>query len=345
MLTMHKIILTHEEKSILELRHKAARDSRECDRIKAILLRSESWTVANISQALRISPSTVTQHIIDYLEKQKLKPENGGSNSYLNAEQSALMIHHISENLYVNSTDIINFIFHKFNVQYSIAGLTKWLHRVGFSYKQPKGVPHKCDLEQQAIFIDHYQSLRDNLPDDEHILFMDAVHPTQSTKLSYGWIRTGHDKAIKTTGSRTRINIVGAIELGQISQAITAQFETINSGAIIPFLEKIREHYQTSGKIHLILDGAGYHRSKEVVAAAHNLNIILHYLPPYSPNLNPIERLWKVMNEKVRNNRYFADAKSFRSTINLFFDEILPNIGHTLNCRINDHFQRPNLAS
>jgi transposase len=324
---MHKIILTHEEKSILELRHKAARDSRECDRIKAILLRSESWTVANISQALRISPSTVTQHIIDYLEKQKLKPENGGSNSHLNAEQSAFMIHHISENLYVNSPDIINFIFHKFNIQYSIAGLTKWLHRVGFSYKQPKGVPHKCDPEQQAIFIDHYQLLKDNLPENEPILFMDAVHPTQSTKLSYGWIKSG------------------AIELGQLSKAITAQFETINSGAIIPFLEKIREHYQSSGKIHLILDGAGYHRSKEVVAAAHNLNIILHYLPPYSPNLNPIERLWKVMNEKVRNNRYFADAKSFRSAINLFFDEILPNIGHALNCRINDNFQRPNLAS
>ena len=237
---MHKITLTIEEKSSLELRHKAARDSRECDRIKAILLRSESWTVININQALRISPSTVTQHIIDYLEKQKLKPENGGSKSYLNAEQSAFMIRHITENLYVNSADIIEFIFHKFNIQYTVAGLTKWLHRVGFSYKQPKGVPHKCDLEQQAIFIDHYQSLRDNFPADEHILFMDAVHPTQSTKLSYGWIKMGHGKAIRTTGSRTRINVVGAIELNQLSKAITAQFETINTLAIIPFLEKIR---------------------------------------------------------------------------------------------------------
>jgi transposase len=342
---MHKITLTPEEKSNLELRHKAARDSRECDRIKAILLRSEFWPVLDISQALRISPSTVTQHIVDYLEKQKLTPENGGSISYLNAEQTAFMIDHIAENLYVNSADIIDFIFHKYAVQYTVAGLTKWLHRLGFSYKQPKGVPHKCDLEQQAVFIDHYQSLKDNLAEDEHILFMDAVHPTQSTKLSYGWIKKGYDKAINTTGSRTRINIVGAIELNQLSKAITAQFETINSLAIIPFLEKIREHYQSSGTIHLVLDGAGYHRSKEVVAASQNLNITLHYLPPYSPNLNPIERLWKVMNEQVRNNRYFADARSFRTAINLFFDEILPNIGHTLNCRINDHFQRLNLAS
>jgi transposase len=47
------------------------------------------------------------------------------------------------------------------------------------------------------------------------------------------------------------------------------------------------------------------------------LNIKLHFLPPYSPNLNPIKRLWKVMNEKVRNNR--------------LFDDILPDIGHELD--------------
>jgi transposase len=51
------------------------------------------------------------------------------------------------------------------------------------------------------------------------------------------------------------------------------------------------------------LDGAGYHRSKEVKDKAKELGVILHYLPPYSLNLNPIERLWKAMNEKVRNNR------------------------------------------
>jgi transposase len=46
-----------------------------------------------------------------------------------------------------------------------------------------------------------------------------------------------------------------------------------------------------------------------VVEKAKELNIKLHYLPPYSPNLNPIERLWKVMNEHARNNKYFATAK------------------------------------
>jgi transposase len=91
--------------------------------------------------------------------------------------------------------------------------------------------------------------------------------------------------------------------------------------------------------VHLILDKVGYHCSHLVTEHADNLNIKLHFLPPYSPNLNPIERLWKVMNEHVRSNRFFKGAKDFKEAINGFFDDILPRIGHELNGRINDNFQ------
>ena len=76
-----------------------------------------------------------------------------------------------------------------------------------------------------------------------------------------------------------------------------------------------------------------------VAEYAEKFNIKLHFLPPYSPNLNPIERLWKVMNEQVRNNRFFKGAKDFKEAINGFFDGILPRIGNGLNDRINDNFQ------
>ena len=97
--------------------------------------------------------------------------------------------------------------------------------------------------------------------------------------------------------------------------------------------------------INLILDGAGYHRSEVVKSKAKEFGITLHYLPPYSPNLNPIERLWKVMNEHARNNKYFATAKEFRQSIDNFFDETLPEIGSALTSRINDNFQTFNFSS
>ncbi|HAD5970101.1 TPA_asm: IS630 family transposase, partial [Salmonella enterica subsp. enterica serovar Typhimurium] len=95
----------------------------------------------------------------------------------------------------------------------------------------------------------------------------------------------------------------------------------------------------------IILDGAGYHRAELVQDWAVVMNTELHWLPPYSPNLNPIERLWKVMNEQVRNNHYFATSKEFKENIRHFFSDTLPGLAGSLSCRINDHFQKMKNAS
>ena len=97
--------------------------------------------------------------------------------------------------------------------------------------------------------------------------------------------------------------------------------------------------YPEASTLHVILDQAGYHRSQETQNAAQEKGIMLHYLPPYSPNLNPIERLWKVMHEQVRNNVFFASAKAFRSALARFFEEKIPIIKNILRNRINDNFQ------
>jgi transposase len=66
----------------------------------------------------------------------------------------------------------------------------------------------------------------------------------------------------------------------------------------------------------------------------------MHILPPYSPNLNPIERAWKVMNEKIRNNKVFYKLAEFRATIHSFFNTDWYTILPELSGRINDKFQR-----
>tara|TARA_B100000579_G_C22711708_1_gene794908 strand:+ start:81 stop:1109 length:1029 start_codon:yes stop_codon:yes gene_type:complete len=342
---MQRISLTPEEKTSLESQHNKCRDGRQRDRIKVVLLCSEGWNASMIAQALRLHETSVSRHLDQYLDSQKLMPENGGSQGYLNDEQTQQLIEHLTEVTYSHVQQICRYIDDKWHIKYSVAGMNKWLHQHSFSYKKLKGVPHKVDEQLQAEFVEEYEELKARVSDDEPILFMDAVHPTQATKLSFGWIRVGENKAIQTTGSRTRLNIIGAIQLGRLSEAITEQYQTINSESVKDFLTQVREQYQTSGIINLILDGAGYHRSKEVKERAKELNIELHYLPPYSPNLNPIERLWKVMNELVRNNRYFATAKEFRRQINDFFKHTLPLIGDTLNGRINDNFQMLKTAS
>ena len=334
---MKRLFLTKEEKESLELRHLHCLDRKEGDRIKAILLRSEGWTVPKISQALRIHQSTIIRHIHDY-QAGKLKNESGGSSGQLTESQTEELLVHLEEHTYHHNHEIVMYIKERYGVSYTVSGMHKWLHRNGFSYKKPKGRPHKADAELQKQFIAEYEVLKETVGDDEPILFMDAVHPTQATKLSYGWIRTGKTKHVDTTASRTRLNIVGAIQLGHIADTITSQYETINAESIVDFMGKIRAQHG-SKTVHIILDRSGYHRASLIAEKAEKLNIKLHFLPPYSPNLNPIERLWKVMNEKVRNNRFFKSAKDFKEAISGFFENTLPSIGNEINDRINDNFQ------
>ena len=110
----------------------------------------------------------------------------------------------------------------------------------------------------------------------------------------------------------------------------------------VAFFEQLKAAYPTAPNIHIILDQSGYHRSHFVREEALKKNIVLHYLPPYSPNLNPIERLWKVMNEEVRNNVFFTSAKHFRDAISAFFDATISKIASSLRVRINDDFQTIN---
>jgi transposase len=332
------IILTQTEKTDLEVRHKKERDRRVADRIKAVLLCSEGWTQLAISQALRIRPETVHDHLEDYKNSEKLKPENGGSESYLTADQSAELIAHIESSTYLRAADICVYVWDKYHIKLSESGMKKWLYRQKFSYKKPKGVPAKADKAQQKEFIEFYEKLMNTLPEDEPVEFGDGVHPTMATKVTYGWIRKGQTKTIPTTASRTRMNLVGSINLETMGVTIK-DYETINSGAMEGHFEQLRQKYPKAPKIHLILDNGSYNKSHETKEAAKKCGIVLYYLPPYSPNLNPIERLWKVMNEHARNNRFFRSAKEFREAILEFFEKTWPAIAKSMVDRINDNFE------
>ena len=334
-----KIFITEQQKAELERLHDSSRDGRVRDRIKAILLASEGWSSAMIAQALRLHQTTIDHHISEFLNKGKLKPENGGSDSKLSAEQTAFLISQLSDNLFHHTRDVIAFVTRTWNIIFSIPGMNKWLHRNGFTYKKPSGVPHKLSEEKQRQFIEYYKELKTTVG-DEPILFIDGVHPTQATKISYGWIRKGQKKAVKTTGSRTRLNIMGALNLKALTSPLICEYKTINEYNVSRFFNEIRKVYPDyNQKIHVILDGAGYHRSQLVKDWAEVVNIRLHYLPPYSPNLNPIERMWKLMNEHARNNRYFSSTREFREAISVFFNQTLSDIADSLTSRINDHFQ------
>ena len=142
-----------------------------------------------IAQALRIHESTVARHLSDYVLSEKLKPENGGSQSKLSATQTMQLIEHLTEKTYSHTHQIVAYVKETFGLDYTVSGMNKWLHHNGFSYKQPKGVPHKFDEAKQQAFIEAYEALKASCGEDESIVFIDAVHPTLINK-NISWLDT-----------------------------------------------------------------------------------------------------------------------------------------------------------
>ena len=99
--------LSSSERNHLKKLHKKERDSRVCDRIKAVLCYDEGWDVQKIARALLVNPQTIYQHIQDYRGNQKLNSENGGSSSKLNASQTKELVAHLKSKTYVREKDII----------------------------------------------------------------------------------------------------------------------------------------------------------------------------------------------------------------------------------------------
>jgi transposase len=309
------------------------------DRIKAVLYKDEGKTYEKIAEILFISHEGVRQHILDFKEKGgKLKPENGGSTEKLSPEQGLELKSYLNENIYTTASEIATYVFDKYKISYSERGMTDWLHRHNFSYHQPVGVPAKADETKQQEFLTHYESLINHLDPKDQVLFMDGVHPTHGVRFVKGWIQVGVRKEIPTNGTPKRINILGALNL-ETMKVYYKNFETINAQSVIAFFEKLQLEIK-NGVIHVILDRAPYQRSKEVRAwNAKNPRIKLHFLPTASPNLNAIERLWKIMHENTTNNQYYKTFKDFSEKIFSFFDKIFPEKSSHYTSRLTDNFR------
>ena len=329
--------LTIREKDELKDRHYSEKDRRVCDRIKAVLMYDDGYKLEEIAKVLLLSHEGIRKHLIDYHQNEKLSPENGGSYSKLSAEEEEKLIDHLEANSYVYARDIGLYIENSYGVPYTLTGVIKLLHRLGFSYKKPKLVPGKLDTAKQEEFKLQYSLLKGNLAVDEAIYFMDSVHPQYQTKAKFGWIRKNVVKTLPSFSGWKRKHIIGAINLEDL-KVVTTDNPKVNGEHIIEFLTKLEEANKDKSKIYLICDNAGYHKSKKVKEHLQNTRIELLFLPPYSPNLNPIERLWKFMHSIVTNNRFYPDFESFTKSLHDFFDKI-PRYKDRLKTLINDNFQ------
>ncbi len=330
-------LLSAEKRLELEQIVRITKNIDEKARIRAILAYDQGHAVDDIADILKISESTTYNYINDYLTKNKISHSaRGGSDSKLSVSQEIELISHLHKVSYLNAKSICSYVLSKYGIKYSIAGMTKWLKRNDFVYKQPKSIPGKLDEEQQQLFIQIYNELKTKTAANEIIMFMDAVHPAYQSQAAYAWLPKGETKTLATTNAQFRLHLNGAIDL-QSMDIFTGEYPTINAQSIISFFNDLQQRYPDK-TIHIICDNGRSNKNKLLDEYLPSSRIIIHYLPPYSPNLNPIERLWKVMREYVSYNKVYYKFNDFAGAIRYFFDSTIHLIAQSLTSRINDDF-------
>ena len=295
-----KDFLTPKEVSILKEAHYSSRFRKSADRIKAILFLNQGFTYEQTAKLLMLDDITIRRYEKEFKKEGLdglLESHYLGSFSNLTKAQEEALKEHLKDKIYQTVQEVVAHVSKTYNKTYSIEGMTHLLHRLCFVYKKTKVIPGKVDLEKQEAFKKEYKALKQTKNPEDKIYFVDASHPHHNNRPFYGWIYKGEEKAIKTNTGRKRVNLNGAVNLEDMEITVL-QEETINTNAMMRLVLTL-EQKQETGEIYLILDNAGYNHSYlfSLFLEDHQ-RVHLKYLPPYSPNLNSIERLWKFYYKK-----------------------------------------------
>jgi transposase len=335
------LILTSTEISHLRLVQKTNKNKRDYIKASVILMLSFGDSAEQISERLGISVSSVYHYQrifsevpFDEFFKDNYVPFSGKLDDN---QQSQLKVE-LSNYLYTTTAEVKEYIKHSFDIEMANGSISKMLKRLGFSYKKTQLVPGKLDTEKQALWITEFRKKLLQMAENVVLVFLDAVHPMHNTKSEYGWIPIGEVAQMKSNPGRNRLNINGAINPLNPSEVYIHMTDRVTYESNICLLQSIKD--ANPGKhIWAIADNARYNHANALKDwLSDNKDVTLEYLPPYSPNLNPIERLWKFMRKKAINSYYYQSFDEFKKAIIAFFENI--NIyANDLASLINLNFQ------
>jgi transposase len=265
----------------------------------------------------------------------------GGRARPLTLEQQATLKGWVGETLPRTTREVGAWIERAFGIVYeSRSGLVALLHRLGLEHRKPEAVSRKLDPAKPQAFIDAYETLLRTLPDDEAVLFADAVHPTHGARPVGCWAPKEVTVAVDQTSGRERLNLHGALDL-ETGTTRRIEVVTVDALSTIALLIAIETLYPARRIIHVFLDNARYHHARAVQdgLALPGRRIRLHFVPAYCPHLNPIERLWGLMHKTVTHNRCHATYNGFCDAVLGFLRRDVPSRWNTLCDSVTDNFR------
>jgi len=330
MLNFHLKLTSAQRKSLAEkLKNaKALGDIREVNRVMAILALGEGQDKKAVAATLRVTVESIHGWIKKFLLyglRGLTSKRSPGRPSNLTKAQKRELAKIIDDgpekagfigNCW-RSPMVQELIRERFGVLYSVYYIAELLKNMGFSYQKAKFVSDHLNEEKRAQWLEETWPKIIALAKEKnaYLLFGDEASFPQWGTLSYTWARRGQQPTVETSGKRKGYKVFGLIDYFTGRFFCKCQEERLTSATYAGYLEELLA--KTRKHIIIVQDGAPYHTSAAMrkFFAKHQDRLTVFDLPSYSPDYNPIEKLWKKVKQKGTHLHYFPTFESLKSKV------------------------------
>lgn len=313
---MIKLIFTPEEVDQLHKERTQHSHPRVRQRMEAVYLKALKLPHQEIGRIVRISQTTLRKYLLLY--------ECGGIEALkeLNFNQPKSELEDYQDELrrafaqkpVATLAEAADRIESLTGLRRSPTQVGEFLKKLGLKRRKVGQIPAKADPEKQQQFLtkELEPRLQETQGGKRHLFFMDAAHFVLQPFLGFLWCLAR--VFIKAPAGRQRFNVLGALHATTLQLVSVTNCDYINSQSVVDLLHKLAALF-TDLPITLVLDNARYQRCHLVQDVAAELGIELLFLPPYSPNLNLIERLWKFVKKQCLYSQYYEKFIDFKQAI------------------------------
>ena len=217
-------------------------------------------------------------------------------------------------------------LYEKTRVQVSRSTVGRMLTLLNARWGRPRAIViSPMPKAQKMRRIRRIEKLIGKLPKGEVAVYVDEVDIHLNPKIGPDWMLRGEQKEVVTPGVNKKRYIAGALN-AYSGEIIYVTGERKNTDLFIVLLLKLRRAYPNAKRIHLILDNYSIHSSRRAELAFRGFakNFVRHFLPPYSPEHNRIEKLWKQLHANVTRNHRSSTIDELMKNVERFLARASP---------------------
>lgn len=292
------------------------RDARLRLRYQIVLLWAQGWSGGAIAAALGCAKSTATRWAHRFLAEGEAglrdrRAENGQPKVDVDLRQAlAEMLQHPPTEYGWQRPNWTRELMARqlaaaTGVELSITTIDRMLRALGARWGEARPVV-ACPWSPEAKARRRAQIRRllQRLPADEVAVYQDEVEVHLNPKIGRDWMLPRCQREVVTPGQNVKRHVAGTYQ-PRTGRLVWVWGQRRNSALFIDLLRELLVAYPAATRIHLILDNCNIHDSdatQEALATPEFRRLKLHFLPPYSPLDNPIERLWRDLHDNVTRN-------------------------------------------